>query len=71
MSEWIGKIKGATSYAVNNSEILPDHRFRWQESYGILTFGERNLSMVVDYVVRQKQHHAQNTLLAALERDDE
>jgi putative transposase len=71
LSEWIGKVKGATSFAINQRWQGLDTRFQWQESYGVLTFGERYLGKVVEYVVRQKEHHAHNTLLPALERDGE
>ncbi len=70
-SEWIGKTKGAASYAVNGAWSGQGKRFQWQESYGVLTFGERALSKVVDYIVHQKEHHAQNTVIAYLERDSE
>jgi hypothetical protein len=48
---------------------LPDP-FKWQKSYGILTFGEKHLPMVIDYVERQKEHHANQSVQAYLERID-
>jgi len=42
--------------------------FYWQDEYGVLSFGEKNLSSVVRYIHNQKQHHADGTLIAAMER---
>ena len=38
---------------------------------GVLSFGERNLPSVVRYIHNQKQHHADGTFIAAMERMDE
>ncbi len=45
--------------------------FSWQNSYGVLTFREGYLETVVNYIERQKEHHAQNTVNAYLERIEE
>jgi hypothetical protein len=41
--------------------------FSWQSEYGVISLTDRALPTVIDYVRDQKQHHAQNTLLRALE----
>ncbi len=46
---------------------LPSH-FHWQSSYGVLTFGAKNLDFVVAYIQNQKTHHAQNQLERYLEQ---
>ena len=61
----IGKLKGASSHHVN--ERYMDSAFAWQAEYGVLSFSERSLSRVVDYVKNQKKHHEQNTLNVAME----
>ena len=61
----IGKLKGSSSHHVN--ERCMDSAFAWQAEYGILSFSERSLSRVVDYVKNQKKHHAENTLNMAME----
>jgi hypothetical protein len=61
----IGQLKGASSHHVN--ETYTDGAFAWQAEYGILSFSERSLTRVVDYVKNQKKHHAENTLNMALE----
>jgi putative transposase len=62
-----GQLKGAASYEINRSFEL-DTPFRWQESYGVFTFGERALSDVLDYIARQKEHHLQGTIIPYFER---
>ena len=48
----IGHLKGASSHHVN--ERYANGAFAWQAEYGILSFSERSLARVVDYVKRQK-----------------
>lgn len=69
-AKFIGDVKGNSSHFVNYV-IKPDLEFRWQAEYGVVSFGERNLSSVGRYIHNQKQHHADGTLMAALERMDE
>lgn len=55
MSEWIGKLKGASSYHMNQSS---NHKLlQWQRGYGIVSFGTKDLKWVVNYVLNQKKHH--------------
>jgi putative transposase len=71
IADWVRQIKGASAHEVNLLfPDLPDH-FRWQESYGVLTFGARYVDFVVAYVEKQKEHHANNQLEAYLEQTEE
>jgi putative transposase len=65
------QVKGAASHTLNTA--FPDKTllFRWQEGYGVLTFGEKNLPFVQSYIEHQKQHHIQGTIYHQLERIDE
>ena len=69
-AKFIGDVKGNSSHYVNHVLKLY-FEFHWQDEYGVLSFGEKNLSTVVRYIHNQKQHHAEGTLIAALERVDE
>ncbi|MBI3168987.1 MAG: IS200/IS605 family transposase [Chloroflexi bacterium] len=69
-AKFIGDVKGNSSHFVNHV-IKPDFEFYWQDEYGVLSFGEKNLPAVVRYIHNQKQHHAEGTLIAAMERVDE
>ena len=69
-AKFIGDVKGNSSHYVNHV-IKPDFEFYWQTEYGVLSFGERNLASVVRYIHNQKQHHADGTLIAAMEQMDD
>ena len=66
-AKFIGDVKGNSSHYVNHI-IKPDFEFYWQDEYGVLSFGEKNLSAIVKYILNQKQHHADGTLISAMER---
>ena len=50
-----------------NQSVAREGRFSWQSEYGVLSFGERNLADVVDYVNNQPARHAENRLWRPLE----
>lgn len=66
VSEWIGKLKGASSFYINH-EVAPK-ALQWQRGYGIVSFGTRDLSWVVDYIKNQKEHHRAGSTHERLER---
>jgi putative transposase len=69
VSEVVKRLKGASSHAVNQAcAFEDDRRFRWQSEYGAITFGERSLPMVVEYLQKQREHHANSTTLPQFER---
>lgn len=61
----IGQLKGASSHHVNQKYV--GGSFMWQAEYGVLSFSEKSLSIVVDYVNNQKKHHANHSLNLELE----
>jgi putative transposase len=69
LARFVGEVKGNSSHFVNQV-IKPDFEFYWQDEYGVLSFGEKNLPAVVRYIHNQKQHHADGTLIVAMERLD-
>jgi putative transposase len=56
VSDWIGKLTGASSYYVNH-KVQPK-ALEWQ----------RGLQWVIDYVNNQKEHHNKGTVRERLER---
>lgn len=70
VSTWVGEIKGTSARAINTAFEL-DFRFHWQASYGVLTFGEKRLPFVVDYINRQKERHREDTIHPYLEKMDD
>ena len=71
---WVVKtLKGASAHFINTELRPPGLYFAWQRGYGSLTVGERQRAGAVDYVLRQKERHQQQTTNVWLERcgDDE
>jgi REP element-mobilizing transposase RayT len=66
LSRFVGEIKGNSSHFVNHV-IEPDLEFYWQEEYGVVSFGEKDLSYVVRYVHNQRNHHCNGTEIDKLE----
>jgi REP element-mobilizing transposase RayT len=63
VSDCVGQCKGGSSRAVNEGFAL-GARFRWQEGYSVMSFGEKALSDVTQYIYRQKARHASQHLNA-------
>jgi len=66
-SDWIGKLKGASSHYINH-EIANHQLLQWQSGYGVVSFGSKDLQWVVAYVRDQREHHSNNTALDRLEQ---
>ena len=66
VSDWIGKLKGASSYYINH-EVRPK-ALEWQRGYGIVSFGTKDLKWVVEYIKNQKEHHLRGKTHDRLER---
>jgi len=67
VSKFVGQIKGAVSTRFNKSGIS-DVRFKWQDEYGAFSFDAKRLPNYIAYVERQKEHHAEGTIIPILER---
>lgn len=70
VATFIGQIKAVASTKFNKggSNAAP---FFWQEEYGAFSFDAKRLPNYIAYVQRQKEHHAQGTIIPVLERMDE
>ena len=67
VAKFIGQVKGVCSSAVNarrKSEVP----FYWQDEYGAFSFDGGRLNNYLAYVQRQKEHHANDTIIPILER---
>ena len=68
VSEWVRSVKGLSTREINAHAPNMDVHFHWQKGYSVHTFGAKVLPIVRQYIDRQKQHHADNTLEPYLER---
>jgi REP element-mobilizing transposase RayT len=66
LASFIGQVKGNSAHYIN-AVIQPEDPFEWQREYGVLSFGGKQLDMVVNYIRHQKEHHAENQTIPALE----
>lgn len=67
IARWVGDIKGACSHEINHGPCGPG-ALAWQTGYGVVSFGKRDLPWVVDYIRRQREHHAAGRAEDRLER---
>ena len=70
VADWVSRIKGGSSYDINQTFPRMDTTFRWQSSYGVQTFGTRQVDLVVSYIQNQQKHHQAQSTYAYLERTD-
>jgi putative transposase len=70
VSEWIGALKGASSYHINH-EICNRKVLFWQDGYGVVSFVTKDLPWVAAYVRNQKTHHAEGKTFDRMERVDQ
>lgn len=69
VSQWVQHAKGGTAYDLKRDFDLQEP-FKWQKSYGVVTYGEKQLPYVLAYIDNQKLHHKQQTTQLKLEQDD-
>jgi putative transposase len=68
ISEYIGQLKGSSSYEVNRELGRMEKRLKWQEGYGVVSFGTKDLEWVKAYIRNQREHHARGALHDRLEQ---
>lgn len=68
ISDFIGQLKGASAHEINQKLSQNDKILQWQSGYGVVSFGTGDLDWVIDYIRRQKEHHAQGIIHDRLER---
>lgn len=64
-AEWIGQLKGASAYFINHDS--PHKLLEWQNGYGIVSFGTKDIKWVVKYIRNQKEHHKSGKVYQRLE----
>lgn len=63
IDKWIGQLKGASSHEFGKA-------LQWQQGYGVVSFGTRDLPWVVAYIENQKERHKRGDISERLERID-
>jgi putative transposase len=67
LSEFIGHLKGVSSHDVNEQFAMRGKVLQWQEGYGVVSFGTRDLEWVKQYIQNQRAHHASGKVVDRLE----
>ena len=68
ISDFIGQIKGASSHEANQQSVSRETVLQWQNGYGVVSFGTKNLEWITQYVRNQRLHHAAADTHDRLER---
>ncbi len=56
ISELVREIKSNSSKYVNEKKFI-QVKFHWQEGFGAFTYSHSQLTSVINYIMRQKEHH--------------
>lgn len=73
-AELAKRLKGASAHAINEDKgrdraRQPEAAFAWQAEYGVLSFGEKALPAMTNYVLHQRERHATRDLWPTAEHD--
>ncbi len=66
VADLVKHIKGASAHLIAQ-RTHADHFFKWQGGYAAFSVSVGHLSRVTRYIANQREHHASNTLIPALE----
>ena len=62
----VKQAKGISSKFIND-QLKVNSKFRWSAGYGAFSISRWDLPMIINYVMKQKTHHADGSLLEELE----
>ena len=62
LSDLIGDVKGCSSIWINEQR-LSNGWFAWQEGYGAFSYAKEELPDVINYIIRQHEHHKQESMV--------
>lgn len=60
LSDLVREIKKSSNEFINDHN-LSKYRFAWQEGFGAFSYSHSQLSTVIGYIMRQKEHHRRRT----------
>ena len=69
ISDLIGDLKGSSSCEIDKRE--KKQVLSWQRGFGIVSFGIKNMQFVIEYIEKQREHHAKGTTHNKLESTGE
>lgn len=60
ISDLVRDIKSGSSNSINDRKWLPG-KFNWQEGYGAFSYSRSQIDHVIQYILRQEEHHKKKT----------
>jgi REP element-mobilizing transposase RayT len=66
ISDMVGELKGACSHEMNQQRRMK--ALEWQRGFGVISFGKKQLTWVMDYIAHQKEHPAAGRIYKRLEK---
>jgi REP element-mobilizing transposase RayT len=67
VAELVKEMKGSSSHLATHV-VAPDAGFKWQATYGAFSVGVAEIDRICTYIKRQKQHHAEGSVVTDWER---
>ncbi|MFN8440680.1 MAG: IS200/IS605 family transposase [Caldilineaceae bacterium] len=67
-ADFMKQLKGSSSWFITQEFRRP---FEWQNGYGVFSISERDMDSVKAYVLNQKIHHREHSLIQELEETHE
>jgi hypothetical protein len=61
VSKQMQQLKASSSKWINDKHFFNGH-FNWQTGYGAFSYSKSQRNKVIDYIMNQEEHHAQNGL---------
>jgi putative transposase len=62
LSDLMQDIKGSSSKWINEMKYVQG-KFAWQEGYGAFSYSKSDLSKIIRYILRQKEHHTRKSFI--------
>ena len=66
ISDIMNKIKGESSYWINNNNLTPE-KFMWQDDYYAVSVSESQVERVAAYINNQEKHHSKKSFESELD----
>ena len=60
IADLIREIKKSATVFIKENRFAKNE-FRWQAGYGVFSYGRAQLSMIINYIGKQKEHHRKKT----------
>lgn len=60
LSDLVREIKKSSNKFINENN-LSKFKFNWQEGFGAFSYSHSQLDDVIDYILKQKEHHKKKT----------